>query len=112
MKTIHGRREVKFLFNGRERVAHVVIESMPDDQPFDGDIAEDIEAYERGDFEMRVIYVRASYLGIEESEYLGGVCVAKGPDITDAVDQNSMIQQAIDNLRETLSRVQQALNNE
>ncbi len=93
------------------KVCEVLITIAVDDDgtPFDGDNAEDIAAWQRGDFSMMVVRVKAILGGIDGSDYLGGVCVSKGSDIDDVVDEHGMIDNAIDDLRKQIAELLETL---
>lgn len=99
-----------FQFRGRELQANVSVQIYHDDVPFDGDHPEDIAAFERGDFQMYVLIVKAYFAGhVSGSDALGGNAAEDYTDLEKAVDEHDMIENALTDLARILGDIVDAV---
>lgn len=98
-----------FTVNGRSLEAKLSLHVYPDDVPFDGDDAEDIAAFERGEFQMYVAEVRAAWNGLVESDFLGGIAAAGLQDIETVVAAHFMVSEALDTLAGRVADISKAI---
>lgn len=101
----------KWLFEacGRELTATVTLKVWADDIPFDGDDPEDIAGFERGDFQMYVAEVSATFADVTGTDILGGIAASKLEDVTACMEENGMISNALSELADKVERIQSAL---
>lgn len=80
----------------------VTLNIYPENEPFDGDNPADIAAYQRGDFQMFVAEMVASWNGISETDVLGGIAAADLEEVENVAVDNGMIDSALKALGERL----------
>lgn len=102
-----------FTVRGRTLTATLSLHVYPDDIPYDGDIPEDIAAYERGEFQMYVAEVRARLVGdgLTESDWLGGIPASTLEQISQTVEWHGMAEQALEALAKRVTHIVAAVNN-
>lgn len=101
--------DVDFDLLGMVRKVTIVVTARHDDCPYDGDDPEDIAAFERGDFSMAVIQVKALYIHLEASDILGGCCYRSEQDLLETVAGHDMINNALTELRKVASETLESL---
>jgi len=99
----------KIDFNGKELEINITTKAFYEDEPFDGDHAEDIAAYNAGEFTMVGITVVASFKEVDGRADLGMSCYKSDDDIVDIVNQYAIKSEAIDDLKNKLSEIKNAL---
>lgn len=86
--------------NGHKTQATLVAHVYFDDSYgyYQDDDAETVKRVKSGELTPCLVAVKASALGFDGRDTLGSVLVAKPEDVTDAIQDNSMIDQAKDDL--------------
>jgi len=73
---------------------------------------QDVEAYKRGEFQMYVAEVVATWNGISESDILGGIAAADVAQITEAMEEHDMVGEALRALETRLETVKKKFESE